>query len=305
MTRTTTIDAPQDMVFRTVNDLSTWESWSPWKEMDPNMKVTLGDPYVGKGGSYSWVGEASGSGKMEIRSSSGPDSLKTHVSFDGQGEADAFWRFEPTESGTKVSWGFHSDFPFPMNAMLLFMDFEGALQKDYDRGLELLKSYVEKKAMDTKQALEVKTVELPLRHFLAIREKASFANMTKVYEKNLPKVKQAVMDAGLKEAGMPCGLYYSWDESAQETDFAQAIPLMSAAEMDGFESVNLDPSSALLIEYYGSYDGLGAAHEAIEVYAQENGITLGTPAIEEYATDPGEEADPTKWLTRVYYPLTQ
>jgi len=302
MTRTATINAPKDMVFRTVNDLSTWEHWSPWKEMDPDMEVTLGDSHTGPGAYFTWQGEDSGSGKMRIVSASAPDSLQTHVAFDGQGEADAFWHFEPVPSGTQVSWGFQSDFPYPLNATLLFMDFEGALQKDYDRGLELLKKYVEEKAAQRKQ-LKVQHVELPIRHFIALREKVKFSEMVQSYEQNLPKVKQAVDQAGLETAGMPCGLYFTWDEAARETDLAQAIPVKEPVEIEGFETISLGTDSALLLDYYGDYDGLGAAHEAIEVHALENGIQLSMPAIEQYITDPATEKDKGKWLTKVYYPL--
>ena len=304
MTRSTVIDAPQQQVFQTVNDLSTWEHWSPWKEMDPEMEVQLGDPHRGEGGYFTWTGEKSGSGKMQIKSSSAPDSLQTHLAFDGQGEADAFWRFEPTEAGVKTSWGFESDFPYPMNAMLLFMDFEGQLAKDYDRGLQLLKQYVEERAANQlAHQLQVREVELPLRHFIAVRGKVKFADMPQHFEQHLPRVYKAVQQAELPVAGAPCGLYFTWDEANQETDMGQAIAIAEPAKLDGFSSINLDASLALMIEYYGSYDGLGAAHQAMDAHLKQHGLTAGVPAIEEYVTDPAEEPDTSKWLTRIYYPL--
>lgn len=302
LSRSTVIEAPQEEVFNTVNDLKTWESWSPWKEMDPAMKVTMGDPSVGSGAFYSWKGDVSGEGRMEITSSSAPEKLTTHVDFKGQGGADAAWTFKPVDGGTEITWAFHTEFPYPFNAMLLFQDFEGAIEKDYDRGLELLKEQVEAKAAAMPQ-FKVQTVELPLRHFVALRQTVDMSEMTAVFGANTPKVYQAVEQAGLAMAGMPCGLYYTWDEAAGTSDCAQAIPLAEAHELKGFETIEVAENEALLIEYYGGYEGLGAAHMAIEGYCKQHGLEAGVPAIEEYVTDPGSEPDTSKWLTRVYYPL--
>lgn len=302
LSRSTVIEAPQAAVFNTVNDLKTWEDWSPWKEMDPEMKVTMGTPSVGQGAYYSWTGENSGTGRMRIETSDPPRALTTHIAFDGQGEADAAWSFEAVEGGTKATWAFHTRFPYPFNAMLLFQDFEEAIARDYDRGLELLKAKVEAEAEST-SAYEVKVVPLPLRHFIALRSKTPMAELAATYARNLPKVYQAVQQHGLEMGGMPCGLYYTWDESKGETDAAQAIPVRVPKRLDGFQSITLEQEEALLIEHYGSYDGLGGAHRAMEAHIKWHGLEAAVPAIEEYVTDPEKEPDTSKWLTRVYYPL--
>lgn len=304
VSRSTVIEAPQAVVFNTVNDLKTWESWSPWKEMDPAMQVTMGTPSVGAGANYSWMGEQSGEGQMEITSASPPEKLTTHVAFDGQGEADAVWSFEPVEGGTKTTWAFHTEFPYPFNAMLLFQDFEGAISKDYDRGLALLKAQVEAQA-DQAPSFNVEVVKLPLQHFIGLRETVSMSDLMEVFPRNTAKVYQAVAGADLPVAGMPCGLYYTWDEEKGETDCAQVMPLQEAHTLPGFASIHIPQEEALLIEYYGAYDGLGAAHEAIESHLKSEGLTAAFPAIEEYVTDPEKEPDTAKWLTRVYYPLAE
>ncbi|MEQ8702510.1 MAG: SRPBCC family protein [Phaeodactylibacter sp.] len=302
LSRSTVIKAPQEMVFGTVNDLNTWESWSPWKEMDPAMQVTMGKPSVGEGAHYSWTGEQSGEGRMEITSATAPEKLTTHVDFKGQGGADAAWTFEPVEGGTQTTWAFHTVFPYPFNAMLLFQDFEGAIAKDYDRGLELLKEQVEAKAMAAPQ-LKIQVVDLPMHYFLALRQTVDISSMDKVFATNTPKVHQAVTGAGLPRAGMPCGLYFTWDEATGTTDCAQAIPLAKAHTLNGFETIEIPEQKALLVDHYGSYGGLGAVHEAIDGYLKIEGLTAAMPVIEEYVTDTVAEPDTSKWLTRVYYPL--
>lgn len=302
LSRSTVIDAPQEMVFNTVNDLKTWESWSPWKEMDPEMKVTMGTPSVGEGASYSWVGEISGEGEMSITSVSPPENLTTRVEFKGQGGADAAWSFQPVEGGTEATWAFHTVFPYPFNAMLLFQDFPGAIAKDYDRGLELLKAQVEAKAAKS-NSIDVQVVDLPIRHFIGLRQTVGMEGLGDVFAQNTPKVFEAVNKAGMEMAGMPCGLYFTWDEAAGMTDCAQVIPVKEAQTINGFESMSIPQTRALLVEYYGSYEGVAAAHQALDKYMKKEGVQMIEPAIEEYVTDPMAESDTSKWLTRVYYPI--
>ncbi len=302
--RSTTIDAPVDLVFNTVNDLSSWEDWSPWKEMDPTMKVTMGEQTAGVGASYSWTAEEAGSGNMSITSSTPNEEIQTHVEFDGMGGADGKWDFESTEEGTNVTWGFESEMPFPMNAMLLFQDMEGAIGKDFDRGLELLKGIVEAKAEATGTAnLEIEQVDLPERYYVAVRKTVAMDKMQEAYAENLGKVHKALTDNGIEMAGMPSGLYYTWDEEQQESDMAMGIPTKEKVEVDGFTAITLPAGKGLLINYYGPYEKIGDAHMAMDAYMKNNGLTFVAPAIEEYVTDPGTEPDPKKWLTKVVYHL--
>ncbi len=305
--RSIVIDAPPELVFNTVNDLSTWDSWSPWKEADPTIESTMGEVSVGEGATSSWVSENSGNGTMTITESRPNERVGVIVEFEGMGQADSGWDIEPAEGGARATWHFVSKFPYPWNAMLLFQDFEGNIHKDYDRGLELLKGVVEEKAkaMASRQynGYEVKQAPLPTRYFVGIRQEVQMDKMTEFYGTSLGKAFQAVQEKGVEMAGMPCGLYFTWDEPNKVTDMAGAIPVKEKVEIEGMSTFEIPSSRALLVEYYGEYDGLGAAHEALDKYIAATGVKTTPPAIEEYVTDPEKEKDPSKWLTKIYYPL--
>ena len=305
--RSITIDAPPALVFNTINDLSTGESWSPWTETDPTIKTTLGDKTVGVGATSSWVSENSGNGTMTITESKPNERIDILLEFDGMGQADSYWEFEPAEGGTKTTWGFHSKFPFPWNAMLLFQDFEGAINKDYDRGLELLKGVVEAKAKALSSqkinGYEVKRMPMPMHHFIGLRQEVQMDKMTAFYASSLGKAFQAVQEKGLEMAGAPCGLYFTWDEPNKVTDMAGAIPVKEKMEIEGMKTFEVPAAQALVVEYYGPYENIGAVHEAIDQYIAATGVKTSVPVIEEYVTDPETEKDASKWLTKVYYPL--
>ena len=306
-TRSIVIDAPPELVFNTVNDLSSWDSWSPWKEADPTIQSTMGEITVGKGATSSWVSENSGNGKMTITESHPNENLDVVIEFEGMGQADSDWDIKAAEGGAEASWSFHTEFPFPINAMMLFQDFEGNIHKDYDRGLELLKGVVEKKAEamanQKYNGYEVKRAPLPMQHFVAVRETVQMDNMTDFFTSSLGKAMQAVQKNGVEIAGAPCGLYFTWDEASKTTDMAGAIPVKAKTEINGFSAVEIPASEALVIDYYGDYHNIGDAHTAMEQYITATGVKTTPPAIEEYVTDPETEKDASKWLTKVYYPL--
>ena len=50
-----------------------------------------------------------------------------------------------SENQTKVIWGFKGKMPYPMNIMMLFMDFEEMIGNDFEIGLARLKEIMESK----------------------------------------------------------------------------------------------------------------------------------------------------------------
>ncbi len=295
------IDATPAQVYTVVNDLSTWQSWSPWVEEDPTVTPKMGATYVGEGGSYSWTSEKMGAGECTITASIKDKQIDNHLNFGPQGEADAKFTFETEETGTKTTWHFHSHVDFPMNAAMVFMGFEKMMDKSYARGLELLKEKIE--AMPKTPTLEVKNIDYPGQHFVMNRKTVAIKDVAEFYQKNLPTLFEACTKAKLKMTDMPSGLFYSWDEENASSDMAAAIPVSSAAVPKGMELGKTNPGKALQIDYYGDYSGTAEAHEAMESYMKANELTMSWPVIETYVTDPTIEKDPNKWLTKVIYPL--
>ena len=71
-----------------------------------------------------------------------------------------------------------------------------------------------------------------------------------------------------------------------------------------FTAISFDRNEAptlLKINYYGPYEGTGAAHEAMDVFMKQENLVQVPPVIERYVTDPGTEKDPNKVLTEIIY----
>ncbi|MEM1134693.1 MAG: SRPBCC family protein [Bacteroidota bacterium] len=148
MQRQIVIQAPINSVFEEVNDLKNWEKWSPFAASDPSMQVSYGDKTIGKGASYSWVGDINGIGEQFILESVLNQKIETKIEFQDQGrESTGFghWQFKEVAEGVEVTWGFSA------NANSYFEKYFGALIDpllggDFENGLNRLKKVSEAKA---------------------------------------------------------------------------------------------------------------------------------------------------------------
>ncbi|NUO02927.1 MAG: SRPBCC family protein [Saprospiraceae bacterium] len=305
--RSAVIAAPREVVFKQISTFEKRDAWSPWMKLDPNMKLERTGEDGTVGAISKWEGnDQVGKGQEELKSITPNERVESKLAFiePWESQADTWLQLADAEGGTKVTWGIKSPMPMPMNIMALFMDMDAMMGKDFEKGLADLKVIAEKEAASAPAAdFNVMKVDMPTRWFIALRETVTMEQIASKYAENLPKVYEAVTKKGVAMDGMPCGLYYVWDEAGKKTDMAFAIPVKAKVEIPGFLTIELPAGSVLAVDYYGPYEGVGAAHGAIDAYARENGLKAGAPAVEQYITDPEKEPDPKKWLTKVMYPL--
>src|SRR5258706_245761 len=130
-----------------------------------------------------------------------------------------------------------------------------------------------------------------------------FNDIGPFFMKNLPMLIEATGKAGLQPAGAPSGIYFNWEPEKQQTDMAAAIPFAAGPAIPiikGTEQVKAS-GKALQIIYYGAYEKVGAAHDAMDDYMKEKNLTLNELVIEEYINGPKTEKDTAKWQTNIYY----
>jgi effector-binding domain-containing protein len=305
--RSTTIDASAEAIFPHVKYFEKRNAWYPWGQDDPTNKTTIEGEDGTVGAMSKWEGETTGKGHQTITALEENKNVETDLIFTEpyESEAKTYLTLQPGENGTEVTWGLKSKMPYPMNIMLLFGNMTEVLAKDYDNGLSMLKDIVEEEAANAPAGTtyEIQEVELPERYFLAIREEINMDKLTERYAENLPAVFQACEKNKVETTGMPCGLFYSWDEETGTTDVAHCAPIAKKVSLEGYECITLPAGKVLIVDYYGPYEGSVAAHEAITKYCEEKGVEPKMPVIEQYITDPGAEPDPSKWLTKIYYQI--
>lgn len=304
-----TIEAPMDVVWNHVKDWKVSDQWSPWKKEDPDMKVTFEGEDGAVGSKFSWEGnDQVGSGYQEITAvDMEAHQIASTVHFiepmEGQGDITLTVNDEG-EGKTKVTWVYNQQNGIPMNLMATIFNAKGMISGKYQEGLAQLKEIAEKAAAEAaaKPTFEVLRENRAAMNYVIKKEVVKMADMKTYFDANMPAVGQAVgMD---NFAGAPCALYWSWDEEKGESELSAAIPVKAEMKApEGYTITTIDAGDCLVIDYWGSYDGLGGAHEAMDEYMTANNITYRGPVLEEYLTDPSTEQDPAKWHTKIVYPI--
>jgi carbon monoxide dehydrogenase subunit G len=144
--RSTTIAAPPEKITALIDDFHQWNAWSPWAQLDPNMKTTYSGPTSGVGSVYEWEGNSKvGKGRMEILA---VEPTKTTIKidflqpFEGRNTTD--FVLEPQGTETRVNWIMNGPIRFfPGKVMSVFTTMDKVIGPDFDKGLTNLKSAAE------------------------------------------------------------------------------------------------------------------------------------------------------------------
>lgn len=138
VTRSSTIAAPPEKVFKVVNDFRLWDAWSPWSKLDPQMKKTLEGPPEGVGAAYHWSGNQEvGEGTTRLVASKPNEMVGMKLEFvrPFAGTSDVQFTFTPDAAGTKVTWSMQSKKPFIAKIAGLFIDCEKMCGDQFNEGL--------------------------------------------------------------------------------------------------------------------------------------------------------------------------
>lgn len=305
------IHAPYQDIYQNIALFKNQDKWLPLRLKDKSLSYEIiGDD--GKVGSiYRWQGDPNitGQGEMKMLTMSKnvinmsmnfvapyPTNAKIRYEIDDLDEDDCF----------DVYWTFEKSLSFTERLFFPFMKLEQYLGNDYQNGLNQLKLMTEtefERIKGLEQRYPVKDSSFGPHKFVGVSDSISMDSLGKFFENAYPNI-MAQMGQNKIEmyGGFPSAAYYTWDDSTRITKLAALVPVKSFGKLkDSLEVFEFPKSKALEIDYYGNYDKLGDAHEAMAVYCKKNQINCKMPCFEIYVSDPMAEADTSKWLTKVIY----
>lgn len=146
--RSVIINKPKEEVFNYIKYLKNQSFYSKWAQMDPNMLKTYRgiDGQVGFVSAWSSEKEDVGAGEQEIIAIDEGCRIDFELRFlkPFKSTDPAFMVTEAVDDNTtKVVWGFSGHMDYPMNLMLLFIDFEQVIGDDLQIGLNNLKAILD------------------------------------------------------------------------------------------------------------------------------------------------------------------
>jgi uncharacterized protein YndB with AHSA1/START domain len=146
VSRSATMSAPPEAIFKIVNDFRRWDEWSPWSRLDPAMTKTLEGPPEGVGAVYRWSGNNEvGEGSTTLTESVPNEKVAMKLEFSRpmEGTNEVQFTFAPDGSGTQVTWSMQGPVPFMGKVVSLFIDCEKMCGDEFLKGLANLKDLVE------------------------------------------------------------------------------------------------------------------------------------------------------------------
>ncbi|MCA6079100.1 SRPBCC family protein [Fulvivirga sedimenti] len=299
--RTIRIDAPVEKVYRTVNDFNHWTAWSPWLIMEPEASVTIADDAR----YYEWEGERVGSGNMRITNEKPYAVVDYDLTFLKPWKSTAKVRFEMHGHGdhSHVTWYMDSSLPFFMFWMKKSM--EAFVGMDYERGLNLLKDYVEYDKVGSK--LEFKGFnEYSGCTYVGIRTACTRESLSSNMKNDFERLWSLVKNNEGVLAGNAFSIYHKWDMVGNNIDYTAAIPVkdLDAKLPAGTFLGNIPPAKVHTIRHIGSYTHLGNAWTA--QYSMKRSKSFKSARkidpFEVYVNMPGDVPD-DQLITDINFPV--
>lgn len=294
------IDAPVEKVYATIRDFRQWREWSPWLIAEPGCTVE----YTKDGKGYSWAGEIVGSGEMHVVDETSPKVMQCDLNFikPWKSHADVCFKLAERDGGTEVVWDMDSKLPslmFFMKKMMVAM-----IGNDYERGLTMLKDYVE--TGDSKSDLSFGSATLNAIHFIGKSSTCPTEDIGPTMEADLKRLGEWLSSEGVEPTGAPLSIYHKWDMVKGVASYTSAIPVASVPDNlpKDLESGNLPSMTTYAVTHMGPYRHLknawaaGVMHGRAKRFDQRKGIH----PFEIYANDPTEVSE-EEVKTVVHFPV--
>jgi hypothetical protein len=147
--RSITMNAPAERIFEQISDFHNWTSWSPWEDVDPDLKRLYSGPESGKGAVYGWSGNRkAGQGRMEITEATHPSLVHIDLQFEKpfKSHNDTVFTISSEGSGSRVTWTMTGEKTFMTKVMGIFTSMDKMVGPDFEKGLDRLKTTTEKPA---------------------------------------------------------------------------------------------------------------------------------------------------------------
>jgi len=146
--RTAVIKAPAPKIFALINDLRSFNNWSPYEKKDPGIRGNYSGPASGVGAAYAWDSRKVGRGRMEITAAEAPRSLTMELDLLKPFKAHNTAEFTLQPQGdelTIVTWAMHGPSPYLSRLNGVVFSLDTLIGRDFEAGLANLKALTERR----------------------------------------------------------------------------------------------------------------------------------------------------------------
>lgn len=304
--RSIVIEAPQSTVFTVLNGFKQFNQWSPWADLDPNMKTTLEGPVTGVGAKLSWSGnDQVGTGSQEILESTPHSAIRMRLAFgDFPGDYFATFELRPEGGGTLVKWAFEADYGGSIMGRYFGLMSDAMVGPDYEKGLARLKALVEKLPRGDLAALKFDAVETAAEPLVltSVRSADNPSAIGVALGVAYGRLSGYMSAAGLKQAAAPIAIFRPAGDGTVAIDAGIPVDRAATATTGEVRAGQLPAGRAVRAEYQGAYTGLADARRQLGAYLAATGLEPAGDPWEQYVSDPASTPD-AQLVTYLYAPV--
>lgn len=144
--RSTTVRAKPETLYDLIEDFHRWTAWSPFENIDADLKREYGGAERGVGALYAWEGMKAGVGRMAITEAEKPSRVLINLDFlkPFQAHNKAEFTIEPEGDGARVTWAMSGHSGFVPKLISIFYPMEKMVGPQFEQGLANLKAVAER-----------------------------------------------------------------------------------------------------------------------------------------------------------------
>ena len=294
------INVATDNVRNVITNLTDWAKWSPWLILEPGVKVTVRPD----GKSFSWEGNLIGSGEMSLNSLN-----NQNIDFDllflkpFKSKAKAGFELKAEDDSTIVSWIMDSSLPFFMFWMVKKM--ESMIAKDYERGLAMLKDFIESGEVNSK--LDFSGVEkYPGCTYIGIKTSCKEDELKESMTQDFQRLREYITSGSLQTIETPFSIIHKMDFITNQTIYSIGIPVKNVPTNlpSGFSSGKIPGTRIYALNHTGAYKHLGNPWSAGYMLARNKKFKLNKEIdpFEIYVSD-STKTQEKDLITKVCFPI--
>jgi len=295
--KTITIAANLEKVKSVITDFNHWKAWSPWFILEPEAKE-----YVSENGKrHEWEGKRIGSGIIKVVAEEElliKCDLKFLKPWKSESKSD-FILEKMDENTTKLTWTMAGSLPFFMFWMKKMM--ERLIGMDYDRGLLMLKDYIEKGKVDAKLEFLGES-QFEGCQFIGIKSECTIDNIGEVMEADFKKLADFAKD---NEEIVTCdwfSVYHKFDFNKNKVVYTSGVGIKSDPKSlpAGMIKGQLPATKVHTVRHIGPYELSGNGWSAIMAMdrTKEFAKNKKIPPMEFYRNSP-MDTDPRDLISDI------
>lgn len=303
--RIISINAPASEVYNQLKLLENFNKYAVWGQRDTTAKFTLSGKDGVVGTALNWAGDPNiaGDGKITLTALEENKKINHQITFTKPKQGTALSSIELNEKNgiTSVSWKFELATPRPWNVFNLFNNMDKKIGKDFDEGLALLKSTIEKTEVPTKDnQTNIETTIFAGATYALIRQTVQWNDMEHFFQEHSPILSEESVKQNIS-AGEAVILIYNWDVKAQTADIAVACPVAAGSKYENpiIQVKEIEPSKAIATTLKGGYLDINNAYTDFKKYINDNELKEKSPALLTFTNNASDEASTSKQNLRL------